>query len=75
MLGTPSKNIANERGKCSQYILYSGTRGENKSWDNGRNHNPPQNSPIKTTTMAIPIATTIIMLINTKGSILVPSSL
>ena len=51
-------------------LLQECTRDENKSRDNGCNHNPPQNSPIKTTTMTSTVATTTIMLINTKGSIL-----
>ena len=51
-------------------VGYNSTRGENKSWDNGRNQNPPQDSPIKTTAMTFTVATTTIMLINTKGSIL-----
>ena len=31
-----------------------------KSWDNGHNHNPSQNSPIKTTTMTSRVTTTTI---------------
>ena len=50
--------------------MYSSTCDENKSWDNERNHNPLQNSPIVTATIAITIATTAIMSINTKASIL-----
>ena len=57
----------------THWLLFSEhycTRGENKPLDKGRDHNPPQNSPIEITTMTFTIAITTTMLINTKGSIL-----
>ena len=53
-------------------FLFLATRGES-TVDNGRNHNPPQNSTIMITTMAITIASTTITLINTKASIILES--
>jgi len=46
------------------------TRAENKAWDNGRNHNPPQNSRIIATMRAIIIATTTVKSIIIKAFIL-----
>lgn len=46
------------------------THGENKALETGRYHDPPQNWTIMTATMAITIAATTIMSINTKACIL-----
>ena len=47
-------------------------RGENKSSNSGRNHNPPQNSTIMRTIIEITIATTTIMTISTEACIFGP---